>query len=242
MEGCLKKKNFKYTGGENLEAMTEAKNYNDYLISIIKSVIRNINRKKLKVLDFGAGSGTYADMLKKCDAEIDCLEPDLLLQKKLKKKGFRVYNDIAELKQNTYDVIYSLNVFEHIEKDVVIIQILKNTLKKRGRIIIYVPAFQILYSAMDKRVGHYRRYKKNRLAVMADAAGLEIETLKYCDPLGFGVALLYKLIGNKDGVLSTKSVKFYDRFVFPASKLIEPVTSRFVGKNALLIAKPKNRR
>lgn len=217
--------------------MTEAKNYNEYLISIIESTIQKTGKKKLKILDFGAGSGTYADMLKERGITVDCLEPDAVLQKTLKKKGYSVVGDISKLSDGSYDIVYALNVFEHIEKDVDAAQKLATVLKKDGRLIIYVPAFQSLYTAMDERVGHHRRYKKARLDVMADAAGLKVETLKYCDPIGYSAALAYRFIGNKDGVLSPKSVKYYDRVVFPVSKVIEPATKGFIGKNVLLVAK-----
>lgn len=229
------KNQFVYTGCENLEAMAEAKNYNKYLIGIITS--NAPQTKKLKVLDFGAGSGTYADLLKeKAGIHVDCLEPDKKLQKTLSTKGYKVYSGIASLKPKTYDIIYALNVLEHIQEDGSVVTQLKEALKPGGKLIIYVPAFQLLYSSMDKKVEHVRRYRKNRLRSFADTAGLKINSLHYCDPLGFGAALTYKIIGRKDGVISPSSVKAYDKTVFPASKLFEPITKHFFGKNVVLVA------
>ena len=229
----MNKKTFVYSGRENLEAMTEAENYNKFLINIILQQVGD--GKKKKVLDFGAGSGTYAKMLKKHGTTPDCLEPDAILQSTLAKSGFNVVAGSKDLKPNTYDLIYSLNVFEHIENDFEEIKKLQKALKKGGRLIVYVPAYQLLFSSMDKIVGHHRRYRTKRLKDMAASAGLTIKDVGYYDPIGFGAALAYRMIRGK-GVLSPKSVKFYDKYAFPVSKLFHPISRKIIGKNAVLIA------
>lgn len=229
----MSKKTFVYTGCENLEAMAEAKNYNKYLISIIEN---NLNKKGKKVLDFGAGSGTYADMLKEKGIVVDTLEPDKVLQKVLNKKGYKVISDAKELKPNSYNLIYALNVFEHIKDDHDNFALLTKALTKNGIIIVYVPAFQSLFSSMDKLVGHHRRYRKGRLREMADANKMNILKLHYCDPVGFAASLAFKATRNKSGVISAKSVKFYDTIAFPPSRALEPVLKHIVGKNVVLVA------
>jgi SAM-dependent methyltransferase len=230
----LSSKTFVYTGCENLEAMTEAKNYNQYLIGIIER--SHIGGTK-KILDFGAGSGTYADMLKTKGIFVDCLEPDSVLQEQLKKKGYGVVSDVSKLMPGSYDLIYSLNVFEHIDDDFENFTKITKALKSGGRVIIYVPAFQSLYSSMDKLVGHHRRYTKHRLRKMAEKAGVESIELHYCDPIGYAAAYIYKLVGGDSGVISPRSVKFYDRIAFPISKLIEPIFRNAFGKNVVLVAR-----
>ncbi|HSX45844.1 MAG TPA: class I SAM-dependent methyltransferase [Candidatus Saccharimonadia bacterium] len=228
----LSKKTFVYTGCENLEAMTEAVNYNNFLISLI---LRQLKKKNAKVLDFGAGSGTYAKMLKEHYVTPDCLEPDEALQGELKKAGFKVLKSNKELKPNTYDVIYALNVFEHIEDDFAEIAKLREALKKGGRLVIYVPAYQALFSSMDEQVGHYRRYRTKRLKQMAQQGGLKIRGLYYYDPLGFGAALVYKWVGGS-GTLTPGSVRLYDRIAFPVSRAFHPLSKKLIGKNAVLVA------
>ncbi len=231
----MSRKKFAYTGCDNLEVMSEAVKYNNFLISLITSRVRNLKDKK--ILDFGAGSGTYADLLKESGIAVDCLEPDSTLQKALGGKGYNVLSDAKELKPASYDVIYALNVLEHIDDDGAMILTLSKALKKNGKLIIYVPAFQTLFTAMDKKVGHFRRYRKTRLRNFANKAGLRIVRLDYCDPIGFVAAFTYKMIGNKQGDLSPASIKFYDRFIFPLSKGIQPLFRSLFGKNVVLVAK-----
>jgi SAM-dependent methyltransferase len=236
----LSKRTFVYTGCDNLEAMAEAKNYNNYLIELVEKATNQVNSKKPKILDFGAGSGTYADMLMKKGIKVDCLEPDLVLQKILKSKKYEVVADIKYLKPNTYDVIYSLNVFEHIKDDESVVELLKTALKPGGVLFVYVPAFQVLFSAMDRKVEHHRRYRKDRLRTFANKANLEILELSYCEPVGFAASLGYKILGSDDGVLSPGSVKVYDTFAFPISKFVQPITKHLFGKNVFMFARKKS--
>lgn len=228
-----KKEDFIYTGVDNLEAMIEAKNYNAFLVSLIKKQLKG---KQSRILDFGAGTGTYAEMLEKQEGITpDCLEPDASLKEGLKSRGFKVFTDIEKVPSNTYDLIYALNVFEHIEDDFNEITKLKRVLKKGGRIVVYVPAYQVLFSDMDKQVGHYRRYRLNRLSNLAEKAKLKKREVVYYEPIGFLAALVYKGFRGK-GVLSPKSIRTYDRYAFPISKTLQPLFRKFFGKNAILVA------
>lgn len=232
-----KTKSFAYTGCENLEVMTEAKNYNKFLIGLVLKAVKKTGKKDPKTLDFGAGSGTYSDMLKDQGFTPDCLEPDKKLHKILKSKGYKTYESIKNLGTTKYDVIYALNVFEHIEDDHATLEELAKHLKKGGHLVVYVPAFQMLFTSMDEKVGHYRRYRIGRLKGMAKQAGLKTAELRYCDPLGFGATIAYKAIGNSEGTISTTALKIYDRTVFPLSRAGHPITGKAFGKNVVLIAK-----
>lgn len=52
---------FIYTGQDNLIAMQAAINYNNFLLSLISG---RTGRRDLRILDFGSGIGTYANMLR----------------------------------------------------------------------------------------------------------------------------------------------------------------------------------
>lgn len=213
--------------------MAEAVNYNRFLVGLITEQAKS---KSQKILDFGAGSGTYADMLREAGYGVDCVEPDKTLQGVLKKKGYKVANSVGPKDKGKYDIVYSLNVLEHIDNDGAAFDDLVASLKPGGKLVVYLPAFQVLFSTMDKRVEHFRRYRKDRLLDFASKNNLEVDRLQYCDPIGFFAALLFKYIGSKDGVISPSSVKFYDRFAFPVSRVSEPLTKHIFGKNVVIVA------
>ncbi|MBW9214093.1 class I SAM-dependent methyltransferase [Mumia sp. zg.B53] len=225
---------FVYTGSDNLEVMADAVNYNRFLLD---SVIGQVPSPEASVLDFGAGAGTYADMMAERGIRPDVLEPDAGLQRLLTRKGHRVV-DLAEgdVPAGGYDVVYTLNVLEHIKNDQEVCEQLAELLKSGGRLVVYVPAFDVLFTAMDEKVGHYRRYRRRQLERILSNAGLEIVESRYCDPAGFFATLAYRFAGSSGGSISPLGLKAYDRLVFPMSRALQRVTGRVFGKNVLVVA------
>ncbi|WP_460695770.1 class I SAM-dependent methyltransferase [Nocardia thraciensis] len=213
--------------------MAEAVNYNRFLVDTVE---KHVTAPGLRVLDFGAGSGTYADLLAARHIVPDCLEPDPTLRSALRSKGYHLVDESASSESERYGVIYTFNVLEHIENDQEASQRLVSLLRPGGTLIVYVPALEVLFSAMDVRVGHYRRYRRAQLEHMLRKSGLLIVESRYCDPIGFFATLAYKLFGRSDGTINPGALKLYDRLVFPLSKALQTVTSRLFGKNVLIVA------
>ena len=113
---------------------------------------------------------------------------------------------------------------------------LRPRLAPGGRLLIYVPAFNLLYSANDERVGHVRRYRRAGLVELVRNAGFQVERASYVDSLGFFAALAYRFVGDPEGGLSVTSVRLYDSLLFPPSRLLDRVVGRWFGKNLLLTA------
>jgi len=222
----------KYTGVDNLEIIAEAKNYSNFLIN----ETRRYSIGTTTMLDFGSGIGTFATALSEGGTVI-CIEPDRALIKRLKEMGFEAYPDVSSIPSESIDYIYSLNVLEHIEDDLGTLRHLYQKLKPGGRIFLYVPAFDILYSSMDRKVGHLRRYRKSRLSGLLSDAGFVKEKAVYVDSLGFLATILYKAVGNRHGDLNIKAIKVYDTVFFPASRLLDRVVGSFIGKNIMAVAR-----
>lgn len=221
-----------YTGIDNLEVMQEAVNYNRYLLELV----RRHAPPHARVLDFGAGSGQFAAPLSQQGMNITALEPDQLLQQRLRARGLRVAGSLEEVPDASLDYIYTLNVLEHIEDDAAALRSLHARLTTNGRLLIYVPAFPALYTSMDAKVGHVRRYTRDTLLTRVAASGFHIERVAYADSIGFFATLLFKLAGNDSGDVSLAALKFYDRAIFPLSRSLDLITRRWFGKNLLLIA------
>lgn len=226
-----------YTGVDNLEVMQEAVNYNRYLLD----TVRKYAPLGARVLDFGAGGGQFAGPLKAQGMDLTALEPDQLLQQRLRAQGLRVAGSTDELADGSFDYIYTLNVLEHIDDDTAALRSLHAKLTDRGRLLIYVPAFQVLYTSMDAKVGHVRRYTRQTLTSRVAAAGFRIERVAYADSIGFFATLAFKAIGNNDGTVSIGALKLYDRVIFPISRALDLVAQRWFGKNLLLIGTKQSR-
>ncbi len=226
---------FQYTGTDNLEIMQEAKKYNKFLASLILK--QNIPLSS-RILDIGAGIGLFSNMIKEHGYQVDCLEIDQMQANILSENGFNTFMSIDDVPDNSFDVIYAFNVLEHIENDREMLKEWALKLKKGGIIILYVPAFNLLFSSMDKKVGHYRRYRRKELTNIVDNVGLlPLKSAKYADSLGFFVSLIYKLINKNDGSLNRKTLIFYDRIIFPLSRVGDVFMQRILGKNVYIFAK-----
>ena len=223
-----------YTGVENLEVMAEARNYNSWLV---RRVLDHV-RPGARVLDFGAGSGTFADLIRRDGLDVTCIEPDPTLRRVLQQRGFEAMAELSDLPADRqFDLIYSLNVLEHIEDDAAAVQAIARRVCAGGVLLIYVPAFAILFTAMDRRVGHVRRYRLHELTGLVRAAGLQVVGARYVDCLGFAATIAYRLLGDHNGGINRRALQLYDRLVFPVSQQLDRIFGRLFGKNALVVSR-----
>lgn len=222
---------FRYSGKDNLDAMRLATRYNAFLLAQIERYAPRDGR----ILDFGAGIGLFAGMLRDRGYRVSCLEVDPELAHGLEQQGFDTVRSPGELADASIDFLYSLNVLEHIDDDVAALTALAPKLRSGGRCLFYVPAFPVLFSAMDRLVGHHRRYTAASLTRSLESAGLRVGRVEYADSLGFPASLAYRIVGGS-GVLNPSSVGSYDRWVFPASRALDHITRRWFGKNVLAVA------
>jgi SAM-dependent methyltransferase len=221
-----------YSGTANLEVMASAVNYNEFLTQLVLSSAKPGDR----VLDFGAGIGTFAKRVREAGYSITCVEPDACQSDQVARMGIHVVRQLDEIRNQSVDYIYTLNVLEHIEDDVATLRELGRKLSPGGRLLIYVPAFEVLFSSMDRRVGHHRRYTLSGLKAAVEAAGLSTGRGRYADCLGFFASLVYRFLGDDGGRLDERALVMYDRIVFPLSRGADIFFSRFLGKNVSLVA------
>jgi SAM-dependent methyltransferase len=224
-----------YSGIDNLEAMSEAVNYRHFLAGLIAtSAPRGVPHAR--VLDFGAGIGTYAVEARGLGFDVLCVELDSTLQVCLTDLDFEAHSSLDELPSASCSYGYTFNVLEHIEDDEAALRDLRRVIAPGGALLIYVPAFPLLFSGMDRKVGHCRRYRRLDLDNKVRRAGFVVESSAYADSLGFIASLLYRLLSKRSngGALSPRSVRTYDKLVFPISRQIDRLTSRWFGKNLII--------
>jgi SAM-dependent methyltransferase len=100
-----------YSGTDVLEIMAEAENYNAYLLGEV------VKHAADPVPDFGAGSGTFATLMKDRGFDVICVEADERQRSLLAQKGFTAFSSLAALSAESVSFVYSLNVLEHIADD-----------------------------------------------------------------------------------------------------------------------------
>lgn len=84
--------------------------------------------------------------------------------------------DITSLpyKDSSFDIIFALDVLEHVKDDAKAIREISRITKFGGLIIITVPHRERSYSNQDMLIGHYRRYEIQKLVELCENHGLEI--------------------------------------------------------------------
>jgi len=219
-----------YSGSEILEALESAHNYNDYLTRL---VVESSTSREL--IDFGAGVGIFAKRLRQAGFRVLCIEPDSRQKQKLIEDGFDARAEIDSLPDGSASFIFSLNVFEHIQDDTVALKQIYQKLQPGGFLLVYVPAFRCLWSSLDDKVCHYRRYTKKTLCRLVRGENLTIEKLQYVDSLGFIAALVFRLLRRKSTTLTASSIGFYDRWIFPVSRVLDLLFSGLFGKNVFVL-------
>lgn len=215
-----------------IEVMDEAVNYNRFLVELLMAWFQGPGA----VLDFGAGNGRFAGALHERGVDVHAIEPDPDLRQRIRSRGVTVHRGLDALADRRFAGIYTINVLEHLEDDQGILEAFHQSLAEGGQLFIYVPAFDVLFSANDRRVGHVRRYRVGDLVEKVRKAGFNIERAHYVDSIGFATVLGYRLFGNADGGLNIGAVRFYDRVVFPLSCILDHALGRLLGKNLLVQA------
>jgi SAM-dependent methyltransferase len=141
---------------------------------------------------------------------------------------------VLSLADSAFDTALSVNVFEHIEDDILAFAHTYSILQSGGRFILIVPAHEWLYGTMDRSIGHYRRYTKNTLARKLEDAGFGVLHQKYVNMAG---ALGWLVNGRllKRQVPPTGQLKFINTLV-PALKGVERRFEPLFGVSLLSIA------
>lgn len=222
-----------YSGRDNLDVMKAAVHYNQFLVDMVLEAMP----RRGEVVDFGAGAGTFAQPASAAGLDVVCVETDPVLGETLRQQGLRVVPDLLEVSNGSLSGIYSLNVLEHIEDDQAILDLWLRKLAPGGRILVYVPAFPSLFSSMDRKVGHHRRYLRAGLKQQLQRAGFEVQSVRYADSLGYFASWAYKLMDKGAGDINSRMLCIYDQWVFPVSRLIDGACQSWFGKNVYATAR-----
>lgn len=215
-----------------IEVMEEVVNYNRFLIDELLAWSRGTER----VLDLGAGNGRFSRALYEHRSAIHAVESDPTLRERIQSNGITSHASLEAVGDVRFDGIYSINVLENIEDDRGILDAIYQLLEPGWRLFLYVPAFQILYSANEERVGHVRRYRNSAPLDALRGAGFRVEAASYVDSIRFAAGLWYRLFGDRDGLLDPRAVRLHDSAVFPLSRRLDAVLGGRVGKNLLVRA------
>lgn len=231
-------KEYTYTGNE-LELFSQAKNWKNYVRSLIKEYVRG------DVLEVGAGIGSNTILFRNVKYKSwFCLEPDSNLAETLeysisshKVANCYTQNGTIESLENSkrFDLILYIDVMEHIYDDKTEMLRACHRLNPGGNIVVLSPAHQWLFTPFDASIGHHRRYTKKTLKhIIPDV--IEVTKFAYLDCVGLLASLGNKLILNQSQP-TLKQIQLWDNVMVPLSRKLDPVISYSLGKSILLVGR-----
>lgn len=146
------------------------------------------------------------------------------------------------------DTIILLNVLEHIRPHGQALAFLSGISAPGGRIIVIVPALQMLFNGLDREAGHHRRYSRTSLRHVLVESGWENPSTRYINlpgVPGWAVAGWLSRASRAGTDLNAPStnwlLRFYDRFFVSLSQLTDPLAARIAGLSVLAIAEKKRK-
>jgi SAM-dependent methyltransferase len=225
--------------GKDLEAMAFAQNYHQWIFDEFSTYLGDVTA------EIGAGTGNFSRLILNSSVkQFIAFEPSenmypLLVHRFRDETKIEIHNDFLcngyKKLTNTLDSIFYIDVLEHIEADEKELAIAWQTLKPGGSLLIFVPALARLYSEMDRKIGHYRRYGKQDLISIVYNAGFEPLKVKYFDFIGILPWYIFYVLLKK--TITGDNVRLYDRYIVPVMRKIESAIDPPIGKNLLLIGR-----
>jgi SAM-dependent methyltransferase len=198
------------------------------------------------VLDHGAGTGVLCERLLGRAARVFALEPEAALHDGLCRRFAgsprvvpvrgTIETYLEQYGAGSLDAAVSSNVLEHLADDVACLRRLHDALRPGGALAIFVPARAELFGSLDESVGHLRRYTRPMLQGRLEAAGFFVEWVRYGNLAG---VLPWLVSGRvlKQRAIGSGSLRFYDRWVFPASARLESLLGIPYGLNLAALAR-----
>jgi SAM-dependent methyltransferase len=226
---------FKYVGSE-LDLFAAVHHWKSYWSAVLRPFIHG------DVLEVGAGIGSntrYLDTGKL--GRFVCLEPDRQLIRRLEEQlrnGPGKYEarcgtleSIPAAEQ--FDTLCYIDVLEHIQDDAAELNRAAARLRPGGRVIVLSPAHQWLFTPFDAAIGHFRRYTRGMLKSISPA-GLQLESCRYLDSVGMAASAA-NLWFLKQSMPTQKQLHFWDTFLVPPSRVLDPLLLHSIGKTIVAV-------
>jgi SAM-dependent methyltransferase len=166
----------------------------------ILNLIKDADKDSV-ILDVGCSSGLLLSELRDLGFKnlfgIDVSE---LAVETAKSKGFPncflMDGQNPDFSDEKFDIIVSSDSLEHMAQDKLALKNWHKLLKHGGKAIVYVPAFNSLWSEHDVVNQHYRRYTKKDLNSKMEGAGYHLEDSGYWNSLLFFPIFAVRKLGK----------------------------------------------
>jgi SAM-dependent methyltransferase len=243
----MKEKRFKEDdteGEKTLQVISKADQFNQWMYKTISPFCSD------KILEVGGGIGNISSYFLEAgySLTISDIRDNYCKELLSKFSGFKNLDGVIRIDlidpsfeekfliyKNSFDSIFALNVVEHIENDSLAIANCRYLLKKGGKLIILVPAYQSLYNQFDEILGHYRRYDLKSLDLLFKNNGFEVIHHQYFNLAGIlGWYFSGKILKKK--TIPVGQMRLYNLLV-PVFKIADHIILNHFGLSAIAVGK-----
>ena len=219
--------------------MESANHYNQWIVSAYAPYIGH------SVLEVGIGHGAFRGLVNTptylgVDIDPATVERARLAQPRVEWLVADVAGDGFPrlIGARRFDTVLCVNVLEHVREQEAGLRNMLGVLEPGGHLLLFVPAFKSLYTDLDRLAGHIRRYRALQVRRLLVGAGAEVLIAEYFNPVGGVGWWLNRFLSHQaleSGVVS--QVRFFDRYVLPASRALNPATRGFFGQSVIAVAR-----
>jgi SAM-dependent methyltransferase len=210
-----------------LEILESAPRYRDWIFSLALPYLGT------RVLEVGAGSGTMFECILERELavalELDSGLAEVLRQRFDSRPNVAIVHGnvnqpavLEDLRALNVDSVMTFNVLEHIEDDVAALRSIASVLKPGGSVAVLVPAFPGVFGAMDRGVGHIRRYRRPDLVRKMQRAGFSVSEAHYVNMPGYLAWFINgRVLRSPSPAGGPRLVALYDKVVIPLTRSLE---------------------
>lgn len=168
----------------------------------VKDMIRRYQiPKDARIIDIGCAGGALLVELQKMGYQnVYALDYSAEAIELCKKRGiehaYQMDGHDPQFPENTFDLIIASDSLEHLEDDNKALRNWYKILKPGGKVFIYVPAYEFLWSEHDEVNFHYRRYTRSNLSAKVKATGFKILKAGYWNNLILLPTMVVRLLSK----------------------------------------------
>ncbi len=217
-----------------LHHLGQCDNYPDWISDQVVPHLRG------RVHDVGAGTGTVARRLVE-HGLVAVSEPEPAFAESLRQTFANQPVTVVEaglpdaVREVDAETVVLINVLEHLADDTGALRSITEELPAGGRLILFVPAHEALYSESDRAVGHYRRYSRVGIVNKLSRAGLNVLEACYVNPLGAALWLGYsRVLGRRPE--QDAAAGLFDRFLVKPLRRLEAGRRPRFGQSIVAVA------
>ncbi len=129
-----------------------------------------------------------------------------------------------------------IDVLERIEDDQALLRDVFDRLEPGGRLCIWAPTYEFLYSRFDARLGNVRRYRKRQLEADVRSAGFEVVEGRHVNLFGWLGWLVFCRMLRREPTSPTL-LHNVDRWIVPAVRWFETRVRVPIGMSVFLVAR-----